>query len=232
MKNLEVKSHDEKKNEVFLNAELKRVNDEEGVFEGYASTFGNVDKTGDTVAPGAFTESLKRQEPKVLWQHDMTMPVGKMLMAREDAKGLYVKVKIATNTQLGNDAYELMKEDIVNRLSIGYRVVDSEFIDGVRVLKELDLVEFSLVTIPANDEAQITKVKKLPNNERDFEEFLRENGYSRTAAKAICSRGIKGYQDVQREADKKDTPNDVQREADKVVEALKNLLKNIEGKEK
>jgi hypothetical protein len=219
--------------QIFLHGELKAAHDaEEGVFEGYASTFGNIDAVDDIVSRGAFSESLKRREPKVLWQHDMQKPVGKLMDAREDDKGLYVKVKMALKTTLGRDAYEYMKADIINSLSIGFMVKDAEFDSkqGVRVIKEAELFEFSLVTIPANEMATITAMKSAPDNERDFERFLRNAGYSRNVAKAVTARGFKGYQDVLREAED-DSPCEDQREAEmeQIKETLSNLLKSIQG---
>lgn len=215
--------------DIYLVSELKALSDD-GTFEGYASTFGNIDATDDIVSQGAFAESLKKREPKVLWQHQMDKPVGKLLEVREDDRGLYVKVKIATKTDLGRNAYEYLKEGIINSLSIGFRVKQADYDDekGVRTIREAELFEFSLVTIPANEKAVITGVKSLPETEREFEKFLRISGYSRSAAKAIASKGIKGYQDVLRDAGA-DDPCDDQREADEILKSLSNLLKTLQG---
>lgn len=215
---------------IYFNCELKALDGEEkGVFEGYASTFGNTDSVGDVIEFGAFAESLKTREPKVLWQHDMKQPIGKLLSIREDQKGLFVKVRLATATDRGREAYELLKADIINTLSIGFMIKDSEFDSkrGVRVIKEAELFEFSLVTIPANEQAKVVGVKSLPENEREFEKFLRDAGYGRSAAKAIVSKGYKGYQDVLREAESSD-PDDMPREAE-VVKSLVELLNTIKG---
>lgn len=219
----------------FTEIELKSDDNEEGVFYGYASTFGNMDNVNDIVEHGAFSESLRRREPKVLWQHDMSKPVGKVLEAREDAKGLFVRVKIAKNTTLGNDAFELIKEGIIKSLSIGFRVEKYEIDEekGCRRIKKCELFEFSLVTIPANDEAEIMGFKSVPTNERDFEKFLRENGYSRSVAKAITARGIKGYQEILRDAgvqDEKEAPREVDdTKNDEVIKSLETLLKTLKG---
>lgn len=210
--------------------DLKAAKDDEGVFEGYASTFGNIDSTGDIIQDGAFAESLKQREPKVLWQHDMHKPVGKLIDAREDKKGLWVKVKLALGTTLGKDAYEYMKEGIIDKLSIGFRVNEAEYDagTGLRTIKEVELFEFSLVTIPANDEAGITRVKSEPQTEREFERALCGLGYSRTVAKAIVAEGFKGYQNVLRDADV-DIPNDALRDADEVVKTLSSILEHMKG---
>jgi len=206
--------------------EVKGNNAEEGIFEGYASTFGNIDHTNDIVAKGAFLESLNGREPKVLWQHRMDKPVGKLLEAREDDKGLYVRVKLALGTTLGKDAYEYMKAGIIDRLSIGYSVKEAEYDNttGTRTIKKLELYEFSLVTIPANDKAEVTSLKSLPQTEREFEKFLRDAGFDRTAAKTITAQGIKGYHTVLRDAGV-DSPDDDLRDADN--EQVKTLLSQL-----
>lgn len=217
--------------EYFVNAEIKAMNDEDGTFEGYASTFGNIDSTGDIIEQGAFLKSLQSREPKVLWQHDMRKPVGKVMDIREDNKGLWVKVKLATATTLGKDAYEYMKADIINRLSIGFRIKEYEHDTDseLRRIKEVELFEFSLVTIPANEMATVTAVKSVPQTERELEKFLCDAGYTRKEAKAIVAKGMKGYQDVLRDAGL-DTPTDVLRDADdEVKNLLSNLLKTLQG---
>lgn len=220
--------------EIYFSGELKQLSDsEEGVFEGYASTFGNVDSTNDIINFGAFSETLKRREPKVLYQHDIKRPVGKLIEAREDERGLYVKVKLAINTTDGRDVYELMKEGIINRLSIGFMVKDSEYNtqEGVRIIKEVDLFEFSLVTIPANDMAIVTGIKTaLPQTERDFEKVLRDYGFSRMASKTISAHGFKGYLS-ERDAGG-DIPSDSLRDADDEVKTLlSNILQTLKGSE-
>jgi HK97 family phage prohead protease len=220
---------DYKTKSINVDLKLKEESEGEGVFEGYASTFGNPDSDNDIIEFGAFSESLKVREPKILWQHDMRKPIGKVITVKEDEKGLYVKGRLAIKTSLGRDAYEYMKADVIDRMSIGFIIKECDYDrdSGIRKISKVDLYEFSLVTIPANDEAKVTGVKSdLPNNEREFEKFLRASGYSRTASKAITARGIKGYQDVLREADI-DTPDVDLREADEIKEILSNLTASI-----
>jgi phage head maturation protease len=79
---------------------------------------------------------------------------------REDAKGLYVEAKIS-NTALGNEVLELMRDGVIDQMSIGYSVPQgkAEYKDGVRYIKELKLYEFSAVTFPMNEAARITGLK-------------------------------------------------------------------------
>ena len=129
-------------------------------FSGYASTFGNVDEGGDVVLRGAFSSSLtRRPHPRLLWQHDIAEPLGKVLNLREDDRGLFGEFKIS-KTARGHDAYQLLRDGAIDSMSIGYIPEDQEVKnDGVRELKAVDLLEISVVSIPMNGEAIITAVK-------------------------------------------------------------------------
>jgi hypothetical protein len=138
--------------------------DSEGTFCGYASVFDTVDRHRDQVKRGAFEKSLsewkaKGQWPKMLWQHDARSPIGVWLELREDPCGLWVKGRLLLDLVQGREAYTLLKEGIVDGLSIGYHVVESSWQDGCRVLEEVDLQEISLVTFSANMLARVTSVK-------------------------------------------------------------------------
>jgi HK97 family phage prohead protease len=183
-----------------VGCELKLVDDQQGVFTGYGSVFNVTDFQGDVVVPGAFSKSISALSTKgkplsMLWMHDPTEPIGVWDDVSEDNVGLKLKGRLALETQKGKEAYELMKMGALSGLSIGYRVVDREWKGDIRLLKQVDLLEVSLVTFPANDDARVTGVKT--GNERiktirEFEEFLRdEGGYSCAQAKAIASSGFK-----------------------------------------
>lgn len=135
----------------------------EGEVEGYASTWDTLDSYGDRVQRGAFAKSLASgRKTRLLWQHDMTEPIGIPLALYEDHKGLYGKWKIVPTTT-GTKARELIKHELLDGLSIGFVPVDAEYQhDGVRLLKEVQLFEVSVVTLPANEDARITGWKRAP----------------------------------------------------------------------
>lgn len=174
---------------------------ENGEFSGYGSVFGNRDSYGDIVMPGAFEKSLKEHAikgsmPKLFWQHDSWMPIGKWLAMEEDDTGLKVTGKLNMQVQQGREAYALLKEGDIDGLSIGYRVLHSDNDDEneALLLKELDLVEVSVVSLGANDQAQVSAVKNIRGGGLptlpDFESFLREAGFSKTEATAIAGQGL------------------------------------------
>jgi len=143
-----------------LNFEYK-ANADKREFEGYASTWDR-DLGGDQIEKGAFKKTIKERFPqnkvKILWQHNE--PIGLPTHMEEDSKGLYVKGRIS-KTRLGDEALELIKDGVVDQMSIGYDVVGDDISeDGqTRFLKELVLYEFSPVTFPMNPNADIVSVK-------------------------------------------------------------------------
>lgn len=184
-----------------------------GVFSGYASVFGNEDTYGEIVAPGAFAESIAELQASgdplpVLWQHNSSQPIGGSDMLVEDAHGLKTDgFLLIDDIPQAKAAHTLMKRRIVKGLSIGYYVRDSSYDEktGIRTLKKLDLVEYSIVTFPANELATVDNVKAAAKLKtiRDFENFLRDvGGFGKDQAKAIASTGWGGLseaRDVQSE---------------------------------
>ena len=176
-----------------------------GEFEGYASTFGNVDQGGDVVEPGAFIEGVVKAKADgrvipMLWQHDQREPIGIWKDIAEDTKGLYVKGQLLIDDDpLARRAHALLKAKALGGMSIGYRVpaggmAEDEKRRGVYRLKKIDLREISLVTMPMNIQARVTTVKSILEGGslptvREFEEFLRDaGGFSKSLAAAIAGK--------------------------------------------
>lgn len=169
----------------------------EGVIEGYASRFGEVDQGGDVVQPGAYARSLAGlaaggRKVKMLWQHDPEHPIGVWDEVREDAQGLWVKGRILTDVAKGREALALVVAGAMDGLSIGYRTLKAvRDAKGQRLLQELDLWEVSLVTFPMQQSARIDAVKAADLTERDFERVLtRDAGLSRSVAQRLMAGGF------------------------------------------
>lgn len=181
-----------------------------GTFEGYGAVFGNVDAYGDVIQKGAFKETLRdwnktKKLPPMLVQHggwmmtDMdALPIGMWEAMSEDDTGLHVKGRLINlDTERGKTIHGAMKEGALDGMSIGYRA--KEFSLGTkpdeprRTLKKIDLMEVSVVTFPANGKARVSSVKSagMIKTIREFEDFLRDAGFSNAQAKAIASTGFK-----------------------------------------
>jgi HK97 family phage prohead protease len=203
---------------------------EDGIFEGYASVFGNRDEGGDIVERGAFAVSLRAKGAKgvkMLADHDLTKRIGVWEEMAEDDRGLRVRGRLLTEKSIGRDAYIDLKAGALDGLSIGYRV-KSDAYDGrrrARLLKELDLVEVSLVGFPMNNLARTDLVKSLTDitaeNFREIEAAFRMKGVSRSdAVKAVS--GLKDW--LQRDVE---VPNTTPRDEVVAAELAEILRRNI-----
>lgn len=190
--------------QAFCRFELKAAGSK-GEIEGLGSVFNNVDHGDDVILPGAFAKSLEQKLPAMLWQHQHDKVPGKWISAEETKEGLQLKGVFA-NTPLGQEAYELTKMEAVTGLSIGFTIPEggAEFEKNVRVIKEVDLWEVSPVTFPMNELARVRRVKsKIAHGKqltiREFEQFLRDAGYSRRAAESIARDGYKAVPENDRD---------------------------------
>ena len=176
---------------------------EPSTFKGYGAIFGNKDRDGDIVVRGAFKDSLQSHVPKLLWQHNTKEPIGRFDVIREDAKGLWVEGRLASEGK-GAEVYELLKMGALDGLSIGFvaKEASRDPSGGTRTIRRAELMEVSVVTFPANDQARIMDVKSTsstdasdtsispPETKRGFEQMLRRNGFSRGQAKTITTKGF------------------------------------------
>lgn len=193
--------------------EIKSLKDS-GEFEGYGSTFGGEpDAYGDVIAEGAYEDSLathksKGTMPKLFWQHNSAEPIGKWLDAKEDDHGLLLKGKLNMDVQRGREAHALLKAGDIDGLSIGYRIkeysVDTD--SGIWTLEKLDLIEVSVVSVGANENAVVQSVKAAKAahdlmerlkagdrlTEREFEAWLKGLGLSNSQAERAARLHLKG----------------------------------------
>lgn len=152
-----------KLNYIEIPFEIKSIKeDDDGffTFEGLASTFNEVDLGDDMIAQGAFVNSLKERTPIILWQHDTNEPIGMPTEIHETPEGLFLKAKLPKDDDLVRGrVIPQMRVGSIRKMSIGYSVADSSNDGKVRILKEIDLFEVSLVTFPMNTNASVSAFK-------------------------------------------------------------------------
>jgi HK97 family phage prohead protease len=137
-----------------------------GLISGYASFFNVEDLHHDRIEKGAFSKTLRAwrllgKMPKMLWQHDVKSPIGVWTRLHEDEFGLYAEGRLALGVKRADEAYLLLKEGVIDGLSIGFRTIKAlrEKSRNARLLLDIDLIEISLVTFGANVRAVVQQVK-------------------------------------------------------------------------
>jgi HK97 family phage prohead protease len=134
-----------------------KLDGDSGRFAGYASVFGGVDSYGDTIVRGAFESTLRNNgKPKMFFNHEWSMPIGKWIVAREDEKGLWVEGELTPGLNLSSEVRAAMKHETLDGLSIGgfLKKGDFEETEGGRVIRKWsNLVEISPVVFPVSKQA-------------------------------------------------------------------------------
>lgn len=136
-----------------------------GTFEGIAAVFTNIDRQNDVIVPGAFKRTLKDFVTRgfLASGHNWSDPIGTIDDARETYEGLYVKGEFHT-TPAAQLARTVIRERLARgktvSMSVGFETRDSDLdTKGVRYIKDLELYEVSVVTVPANPLARVVGVK-------------------------------------------------------------------------
>lgn len=209
-----------------------KANSETRTFEGYASTW-DKDLGGDQIIQGAFKKTIMERFPKnkikILWQHNE--PIGIPRHMEEDSKGLYVTGYIS-KTRLGDEALELMKDKVVDQMSIGYDVVDDDISENgdTRYLKQIVLYEFSPVTFPMNPNADIVSVKTHFNSLiKEFSNpvmatMLKEGRALNKANVQALKSAVETLQTILAQVEGKDEPKNLHS-----FEPFQNLIAEMKG---
>ena len=161
--------------------EIKMLEDENDtdhfVVEGLGAAFGNIDRVDDIIEKGAFRKTLvnRKTNIKMLFNHNSDDLMGVWTTAIEREDGLFVKGIMHKEDPLAQRMKRLIDMGALDSMSIGFRVKDYIIDDGIRVIKEMDLHEVSLVPFPANEEAAIMGVKSVDDvqtwTKKDIEEL-------------------------------------------------------------
>lgn len=150
-----------------IDAEVKDLDEKQGIVTGYFASFGNIDSDNDMIIPGAFKKTLAENGPQSqkqrivhLYQHDPYRPVAKPSVLQEDSKGLYFESKLV-DTNDGKDLMKLYSAGIITEHSIGFRTIKSTQQKEYNEISEIKLWEGSSVTWGANEDTPVTGIKSM-----------------------------------------------------------------------
>lgn len=135
---------------------------------GYASTFGAPsDEYGDVIAKGAFKDSIDKWNSvsyklPMLWNHTLNECIGYWYKFEEDDIGLKVEGKIFKNTERGLYVATCVENESISAVSIGFKLLKSIKAKEYRIIENLKLLEISIVTVPAKENARI-QIQKHTN---------------------------------------------------------------------
>ena len=162
-------------NKIFsLTSTFKALANEDGsvIIRGMASTT-DFDRAGDSISAEAWQKGGLRnfeKNPIILFNHDYDRPIGRATGMKAGPNGLELECKISKNAP-GNIA-ELVKDGVLGAFSVGFRVKDADYIketDGL-MIKDAELFEVSVVSVPCNQSATFSLAKSFDSSE-EYEAF-------------------------------------------------------------
>lgn len=183
-------------NRAYSFLEIKAINDGERVITGVATT-PSPDRMGDVVEPMGAEFAA---EIPALWQHNHDEPVGHVRLGKPTPKGIPFTITLAKTDEPGalkerlDEAWQSVKLKLVRAVSIGFRAIEYALMEGggVRFLKT-EILELSLVTVPANADCTITSIKSIDTTQRAASgQSLGEIDLSGAALVALPSPGASG----------------------------------------
>lgn len=167
----------------FLETEIKAEGDTSSILvSGYASS-NAPDRAGDVIPSSAWEKGLANylKNPIILAYHDRDNPAGRMVEHKIDSKGLWIKARISSASKI----YDLVKDGVLTAFSVGFRVKDAEYepVTELFVIKELELLEISVVAVPCNQDTLFSLSKSFDTNE----EYV---SFKNTFANGTSAKGL------------------------------------------
>jgi len=197
--------------------------------EGYASTVDR-DRQGDVIPMSAWTEGLKNylKNPIILAYHNHQMPIGRMIDHKVTDKGLWIKAQIPS--EIG-DVYKLIKKGILSAFSVGFRVRDAEYDHSNEsfLIKDLELHEISVVSIPANQNTLFSLAKAFDTAE-DFELFKQQFAPKASAKQLDTPKSAKSTTKKEWDMDPKDLEKLLADAAAKAAEQTAKAVVELQAK--
>ena len=142
--------------------------------KGYAST-NDTDRAGDVINKEAWEKGGLdnfSNNPIILFNHDYNKPIGRATSLETDEKGLKITANLSKSA---GDVTNLVKEGILRAFSVGFRVKDADYMesgDGY-LIKDAELFEVSVVSVPANQAATFSVAKSF-DTQSEYDEWKKQ----------------------------------------------------------
>ena len=145
---------------------------------GYANT-SDKDRTGDIVLPDAWAKGIEnfRRNPILLYQHDHGKPIGKVNSVTVDKKGIFVDASVSEAAETQHGVKTLISDGVLKSFSVGFKVKDADYDKRTDTfyIKDVELLEISVVSVPANQNS-LFSVRKSFESDDSYAEFKKQFG--------------------------------------------------------
>jgi HK97 family phage prohead protease len=169
-----------------------------------------LDRHNESIDSSGVNTDSYMANPVVLYGHDYaSLPIGKAVSLTKSDNSITAKFQLAVEEYpFAKTVYDLIKGGYLNAVSIGGVV--REWSQDMKTILKMDMVEFSVVPVPANPEAIITGRSFEEATGKSFEQF---NAECQEALKSVVLDKVKSM------------PNN---EMQTTISVLKNLTATLE----
>jgi hypothetical protein len=179
---------------LYRSVEVRAVDTKARTFEGLAVPYGvTIDVPAEGIRErferGAFGDF---KPVPVYWMHehsrdDLATPIGILTHGEDTDEGYVVRGRIS-ETPKGSEIHTLMRDEVLNSLSVGFEPIKDKEEDGVTVRVNALLREVSVVTVPAYADAKVSAVRNEQNSEAGAEENSNKEDIMSEEIKEVLSR--------------------------------------------
>ena len=159
-----------------VDASFKSAENEDGSIKitGYAST-NDKDRAGDVIVADAWSKGGLvdyKKNPIILFNHNYDQPIGRATALSVNDKGLSME---ATISSAAGDVLQLIKDKVLGAFSVGFMIKDANYDSktDIFVIKEAELYEVSVVSVPCNQDATFSLAKAF-DSEEDFNDYKKD----------------------------------------------------------
>lgn len=168
--------------DTFSFQEIETKGEKEFYISGYISTK-SLDKFNDTITDDCLNDMLvqvKSGSIKIDFEHETIHnenldlnPVARIVDAKLDTKGLWVKALLNSAHQRFNEISQSIKKGFLDSFSIAFKPLETatKYIQGkaVRILNKLKLINVGITGTPVNDDCKLDTVLVKALNEMELE---------------------------------------------------------------
>lgn len=207
------------------NFETKSTDDGNIKIRGFAST-NDADRVGDVITSDAWTrgglENFKKN-PIILFNHNYDRPIGKAINLEPNEKGLEIEAVISKSA--ADNIGGLITDSVLSAFSVGFRIKDADYVEetGGLIIKDAELFEVSVVSVPCNQNA-IFSVAKSFDSENEYRNFIDNLDSVDLAGQSLASKEEKSSKVAS------DTPEEdakSSQETQMTSEEIKQLMKQV-----
>lgn len=152
------------KREIDILSSFKSIDADNMKVFGVVGSDDSVDRYGDRINPKGWDLENFKKNPVIMLNHDYhQFPIGKAINVRRKDNALVFDIQFSKTLELAKQAFGLVKEGIMKAWSVGFLVKEWAKSGGEYTIDKMELLELSLVAIPANPNALLNN---LDDNQR------------------------------------------------------------------